>query len=117
LSKRGAVEGPLILALEPRLKAGILVGGGLWGDKLPPEVDWFNFAPRVHTPTLMLNGRYDFVYPSATSQQPLFRLLGTPARDKRHVQFDSGHVPPLQDIMREVLDWLDRYLGPVETNR
>jgi serine/threonine protein kinase/pimeloyl-ACP methyl ester carboxylesterase len=112
----GAVEGPIILALEPRLKAGILVGGGLWGDKMRPEVDWFNFAPRLHAPTLMLNGRYDFVYPSTTSQQPLFRLLGTPARDKRHVQFDTGHVPPLQDIMREVLDWLDRYLGPVETN-
>jgi hypothetical protein len=112
----GAVAGPLILALEPRLKTGILVGGGLWGDKIPPEVDWFNFAPRVRAPTLMLNGRYDYGYPPATSQEPLFRLLGTPARDKRHVQFDSGHVPPLQDIMREVLDWLDRYLGPVEAN-
>jgi hypothetical protein len=80
-------------------------------------VDWFNFAPRVHAPALMLNGRYDFVYPSATSQQPQFRLLGTPARDERHVQFDGGHITPLQDVMREVLDWFDRYLGPVETNR
>jgi hypothetical protein len=32
------------------------------------------------------------------------------------VQVDGGHIPPLQDIMREVLDWLDRYLGPVEKN-
>jgi hypothetical protein len=30
-----------------------------------------------------------------------------PARDKRHVQLEGGHMPPLQDIMREVLDWLD----------
>ena len=25
------------------------------------------------------------------------------ARDKRHVQFAGGHIPPLQDVMREVL--------------
>ena len=106
----------MILALEPRLKAGILVSWRFVSDKLPPEVDLFNFAPRVRAPTLMLNGRYDFIIPSATSQQPLFRLLGTPVRDKRHVQLDGGHIPRLQDIMPEVLDWLDRYLGPVETN-
>jgi serine/threonine protein kinase/formylglycine-generating enzyme required for sulfatase activity len=106
----------IILALEPRLKAAILLSCGFWGDRLPPEADLFNFAPRVRAPTLMLNGRDDFLYPAATSQQPLFQLLGTPARDKRLVQLDSGHVLPLQDIMREVLDWLDRYLGPVETN-
>ena len=77
-------------------------------------MDLINFAPRVRAPTLVLNGRYDFTQPPATSQA-LFRLLGTPAADKRLVQSDGGHIPPLQDIMREVLDWLDRYLGPVET--
>jgi len=30
------------------------------------------------------------------------------------VLFDSGHVPPWPDVIRESLDWLDRYLGPVE---
>ena len=70
----------------------------------------------MRTPTLMLNGRYDFVYPPAASQ-PLFRFLGTSPREKRHVQLDSGHMPPLQDVMREALDWLDRYLGPVRTNQ
>jgi len=28
-----------------------------------PEVDDLNFAPRVRTPTLMLNGRDDFKFP------------------------------------------------------
>jgi len=45
-----------------------------------PEVDPFNFAPRVRQPTLMLNGRYDFAFPVETSQLPLFQLLGTAAR-------------------------------------
>jgi len=39
--------------------------------------------------------------------------LGTPAADKRLALFEGGHVPPVQGLMREVLDWLDRYLGPV----
>jgi len=44
-------------------------------------------------------------------------LLGAPEGQKRHVQFDRGHMPPLQDVMREILDWLDRSVGPVEIRR
>jgi eukaryotic-like serine/threonine-protein kinase len=116
-SSAGGTYGPLLLALEPRLKTGILVGGGLNAHKQPAEIDILNFAPRVRVPVLMLNGRYDFDTPSATLQQPMFRLLGTPERDKRYMQFDTGHIPALQDLMRETLNWLDRYLGPVDTAR
>ena len=84
---------------------------------MPPEVDGLNFAPRVRVPVLMVNGRYDFGAPFETNQLPLFRLLGSPAKDKKHVVFDSGHVPPWPDVVRETLDWLDRYLGPVTTGR
>ena len=62
----------------------------------------------------MLNGRSDFFYPVETSQVPLFRLLGTPDKDKRHVLFDSGHALPQNEMIGETLDWLDRYLGPVK---
>jgi hypothetical protein len=42
------------------------------------------------------------------------QLLGTPAKDKGLMLFDGGHVPPLNtDVKRELLGWLDRYLGPV----
>jgi cephalosporin-C deacetylase-like acetyl esterase len=109
----GGGFGPIFLALEPRLKTGILAAGGLFSDKQPPEVDILNFAPRVRVPVLMLNGRYDFVAPSATLQQPMFRWLGTPEPAKRLIQFETGHMPPVQDLMREVLNWLDRYIGPV----
>jgi serine/threonine protein kinase len=41
-------------------------------------------------------------------------LLGTPAVHKRHVLFDEGHIPRKnQEVVREILDWLDKYLGPV----
>jgi cephalosporin-C deacetylase-like acetyl esterase len=112
----GGYWGQISLAVEPRLKTGILAGGGLAPGKDPPEIDIFNFTPRIRVPVLMLNGRYDFTVPSATIQKPMFRLLGTPEPDKLLLQFDSGHLIPLQDLKREVLNWLDRYIGPVDTN-
>ena len=79
-----------------------------------PEADPINFVSRARVPVLVLSGRYDHLDPLGTAQLPLFRLLGTPAKDKRHVVFESGHAPPRRDVIRESLDWLDRYLGPVK---
>ena len=93
----------------------MLVATGL-DEGLPPEVDAVNFASRVHIPVLMVNGRYDFTAPYQTNQLPLFRLLGSPPADKKQVVFDSGHVPPWPDVVRETLDWLDQRLGPVVTH-
>ena len=107
----GAVLGPLFLAIDERLKVGILVGGGLSRQESPPEADSFNFAPLVRQPTLMVNGRYDFFFPVDSTQVPLFKLLGSPPKDKRHLVLEAGHVPPNDILTQEVLDWLDRYLG------
>ena len=66
---------------------------------------------------LMLNGGYDARFPPEPSQLPLFRLLGTPDKDKKHVLFEKGHASlDPQDEIRESLDWLDEYLGPVRRN-
>ena len=62
----------------------------------------------------MLNGRYDFDQSSEEQARPLFRLWGAPEKDKRMVLFEAIHFPAnLQDLIREILDLLDRYLGPV----
>jgi len=110
----GGILGAIMIAVENRFKVAVLVGGGCDYDKELPEADPMNFAPRVKIPTLMINGRYDFRHPLETCQEPLFRLLGTPPQDKRHVLFDSGHAPPITPTMKETLNWLDRYLGPVK---
>ena len=99
--------------LSSRAARGILRRAAKRGKKLP-EVDEINFAPRVKVPTLMLNGRYDHFFPLETSQNVMFRFLGTPDKDKRHAVLDGGHIPPYQGIMKEVLDWLDKYQGPVK---
>jgi formylglycine-generating enzyme required for sulfatase activity/pimeloyl-ACP methyl ester carboxylesterase len=109
----GAVWGPVMTAVEPRFRASVLLGGGLPFERLPPEIEPVNFAPRVKIPTLMLNGRDDFMFPVESSQLPLFRRLGVPNSQKRHVIFDSGHIPPENPVVRESLAWFDRYLGPV----
>ena len=110
----GGTMGPVLLALDQRLKAGVLLSGGLYSEKAAPEIDIINFAPRVKVPVLMLGGRYDFTTPPATLQQPMFRWLGTREPDKQFIQFDAGHVPPFRDVRRETLKWFDRYLGPVK---
>ena len=110
----GAAEALPTVALEPRLKAAILLAGGLYGWVDPPEIEPLNFLPRIRIPVLLLVGRNDFYFPVETSQAPLFKLLGTPAEHKRHVVFEgAGHVPPRIEVIRETLGWLDRYLGPV----
>jgi cephalosporin-C deacetylase-like acetyl esterase len=113
----GASFGPIVLAVESRFKTGILQGGGLdlseSNRTLPGEVQSINFLPRVKIPILMMNGRDDFVAPPEQSQLPMFRLLGTPIKDKRRAVFDSGHSLPRTELIKEVLAWLGRYQGPV----
>jgi eukaryotic-like serine/threonine-protein kinase len=111
----GAQLGPVYLAVEPRLKTGVLLSGGFETWTIPAETDPVNFAPRVRQPVLMVNGREDFDLPYETAQIPMFKALGTAAADKRHAVLEGGHIPPRpQLVYKEILDWLDRYLGPVQ---
>jgi len=113
----GAMIIPTLIATEPRVKTAVLVSGGVIGQPAAPEVEPLTYARRVRIPVLMLNGRDDFVVPVKTGQLPLFRAFGTPEKDKRHVLYDGGHVNlnARMDLIGEILDWLDRYLGTVTT--
>jgi eukaryotic-like serine/threonine-protein kinase len=108
----GGDAGVILTALEPRVKTAILQGTNL-GDDSTPEIDLANYAPRIRVPVLMLSGRYDFAAPVETQQEPLFALFGSPPGQKRHAILETGHALPIEQVSREVLPWLDRYLGPV----
>jgi hypothetical protein len=113
----GGAIAPVFLAVETRFKAAIRSSGGLHLRYDLPEVDGLHFAPRVNVPVLMLNGRYDYFRPKDSSQLPLFHFLGTPDKAKKHVVFEAGHgILPHKEEVRESLDWLDKYLGPVRRN-
>ncbi len=109
----GSEMGSIMTSLEKRFKVAVFASGGCDPDAVLPEADPMNFAPHVKIPVLMINGRYDFVFPLDTCQEPLFRALGSPAQDKSHVLYDTGHAPPLLPMMKDTLNWLDHYLGPV----
>jgi cephalosporin-C deacetylase-like acetyl esterase len=111
---RGAAMAPVFLALEHRFKVAALYIPAFYADKLPPEIDVINFAPRMKTPVLVLSGRYDFIFPEKALQVPFFQALGAPTRDKRRVMYDTGHNLPRNEMIKETLGWLDKYLGPVE---
>jgi serine/threonine protein kinase/cephalosporin-C deacetylase-like acetyl esterase len=110
----GGCMAAIMPAVETRFKASVAYVGGLYFQKALPEVDTLNFAPRVRIPTLMLNGRYDHWFPFETSQEPMFRLLGTPPANKVQRIYETGHYVPRHILIKETLDWLDHYLGPVK---
>jgi eukaryotic-like serine/threonine-protein kinase len=109
----GSFAAPIVLAVEPRIKAAVLNVGGFWNARFLPEVDPLNFAPRVRVPVLMINGEHDIVFPLETGQKPMFDLLGTAPGHKRHYTTPASHIVPRNELIRETLDWLDRHLGPV----
>ena len=107
----GARVGPIALAIEPRFRVGLLHLGGLMTAPRRPEADEFNFLPRVKVPTLVMSGRYDDVFPFDRTVEPYFRLLGSPAEQKRHVVYPTQHFLPRDQQIAETLNWLDKYFG------
>jgi serine/threonine protein kinase/formylglycine-generating enzyme required for sulfatase activity/dienelactone hydrolase len=109
------------LAMENRFQAAILISGGFPTWDLTgqvPTLDPVSHASRIKMPVLMINGKEDFVFPYATSQRPMYEFLGTPEAHKKHQVYPGGHgLLGLfrKQIQDDVIDWLDRYLGPVET--
>lgn len=109
----GAVMGAIIPAIDPRIKAVVLASGGVDFHPSLPEVDTINFLPHVKQPTLMLNGQYDFFFPEQSTQEPFYRLLGSKKDEKQHLLYDVGHAIPRNELIKEMLNWFDQYLGPV----
>jgi hypothetical protein len=68
--------------------------------------------PGSKPPTLMISGKFDWIF---LGKDALLRLIGTAAADKKAVTFDTAHDVSEQrsDLVREVLSWLDQYLGKI----
>lgn len=110
----GGRLGAIVPAVEERFEASVLVAGGLQHrPPFPrPEARDLTYVRRVKTPTLILNGRYDGVFPPDRSARPLLELLGTPPEHKKLILYETDHIPPRTEYIKETLAWLDRYLGP-----
>jgi predicted esterase len=112
----GGILGSIIPAIEERIKISIIDAGGLkpFGHKAKPEVDPINYISRITIPTLMLHGRYDANVPYDYSAKPMFDLLGTPGEDKKLITYETDHIIPRKDLIKESLAWLDQYFGTVK---
>jgi len=113
----GSAEGVIYAALaQDRLKAVLFLDGGYFLYTPPAGGDQADFAPRLKKPVMMINGRFDYVFSVETAQDPLFKMLGTPAADKSHVLFDTPHdvTDRRPELIQNVLAWLDKYLGRVD---
>jgi pimeloyl-ACP methyl ester carboxylesterase len=113
----GSKLGPIMVAMEKRLKTAVFFVGGLSLEEAHPMADPFNFLPRVTIPTFMFNGRYDSFFPLESSVMPMYENLGTPEADKKLTVTDANHFVAAYNknqMISEALDWLDKYLGAVE---
>ena len=102
----------------PRATAVLTDGGFTQSTDVPPALDNINYLPHVTLPTLMVNGNGDFIFPVESGQNPFFELLATPRDQKSHVLLVGGHFIVAQQrsqVVRTVLDWLDRWLGAVQS--
>jgi predicted esterase len=109
----GGWMAPIVLVVEEqRIDVAVLNVGGLDDVyQYLPEVDTFNFVTHVRSPVLMINGEYDLDYPLDTAQKPMFELLGTDLEHKKFFVTPAAHLVPRDVLIRETLNWFDRYLG------
>jgi dienelactone hydrolase len=108
----GGFVAPYVLAIEQRVKAGILAAFGVLSDGQNPEYDQITYLSRVRIPMLMMNGKYDFDFTLET-QQAFYDFLGTPEKDKHWLLYEHVHGAPKPDLINESLSFLDTYFGPV----
>lgn len=104
----GGSVGPVLLAVEPRLKVGILNQAGYWVSE-SYDIDMAHYLPRVHQPVLQFNGYFDETFRYEDEAKPYFDLLGS--ESKKHVVEPTGHFAPNSVVIRETLAWLDQHLG------
>ena len=108
----GSALGSIIPAVEERLAVSILNAGGMVG-KPNPEADPLNYVTRVSIPTLMLNGKFDRNIYYEQEALPLYDFLGTPEEHKKLITYETDHIIPRNEYIKETLNWLDKYLGPI----
>jgi eukaryotic-like serine/threonine-protein kinase len=106
----GASAGAWILTGNEDIDVALMLSGGM-GISTPIQL---TAARSIDTPMLMLNARFDHLVSPQQSAR-FFEQIGTADDDKRLVVYETGHWPlPRHQMAREMVDWLDRYLGPVE---
>ncbi len=107
----GSEIAPIMIAVESRIKAAVLVVGRMLFTPTQPEVDPLNFLTRIRVPARMVNLSADYYFPLETSVKPFYKLLGGAPKDMIVIE-RAGHFTPRKRIISETLDWFDRFPAP-----
>jgi len=113
----GGALGGLIPAVEPRLKIAVFHVAGLEMEQPLAEADPLNFVGHITIPVLMVKAGWT---PTSTSRRLSGRRLNCSARRPNTSAtsiYEAGHFVPRDQLVKETLDWFDRYLGPVKDAR
>lgn len=105
----GGWQSPYLLAVEKRIKLGIINAYGAFGND-NPEWHMQNYLHRVTIPMLMMNGKYDWDF-NYESQLRYYNWLGTPSYDKKWILYETTHGGPEFEVQKESIIWLDKYFG------
>ncbi len=106
----GGRMGPIVLAVEPRLKLGVLNQAGIEMN-VHDDINTIHYLRHVTQPVLQFNGRYDADFRYEDRAKPLFDGLATDPLHKKHVVEETGHFVAQPVYIGATLDWLDKYLG------
>lgn len=109
----GAAGGLIFAAVEDRYRTVVFIGGGLRKsyEEILPEANPINFLSYIKQPKLLLNGKYDEDFPFETHARPFYNLMREP---KELALLEGGHVPPLEQRVSVINNWLDETLEPVK---
>ena len=106
----GGFMANILLPIDKRVKSAVLLVAGLEFQKCKKEVDAHYYTRRIRIPTIMLNGKFDQFFPYETSQIPMYKLIDVDEANKKHFIYESGHYVPRNELIKQHLGWLNKYL-------
>ena len=112
----GAALGPILLAIDDRCQAAVLMGGGLVQTETYPIMEQANYCPHVNCPILMINGRHDSGFPPA-AQRAMFKLFPRESHEHNWKMLEGSHFPNPFDRARYTKQWFDQHLGFVQAKQ
>jgi hypothetical protein len=95
----------------------VVLWNPLYRDNLDPVINPATYWPRVRQPVLAASGRNHHANKPELPEY-LMPMLGTSADHKQLKFYDAPSWPlPRPELLRDTIDWLDRYLGRPEEMR
>lgn len=115
----GGAYGPQAMVTNPGFDAAVLLSAGFHQTPSPrPETLEVNFLPRVSVPTLVINGRFDEIFPVHVSQEPFFEQLGRQHNIQKEMRIlETGHGIPIDESIEIADAWLLRVFADIANSK